>query len=588
MAIGALRVPVRIAESYVRPGDEKQLFPNFPEYLTLDEVKSIWPRGLITHEKFHHKGSLWRLAKRPMANGNTVYMAILDDPSANGNGNGIATANGTLPARSATPDTMQRLRSVPLDTFSPHQDSSDLGLADYNDIHTRIHRGLTGHHSFHHAHSGPLSSHSSAQRELALQPFSGGSAGGLTSSFRDRNPSHTSMALVASQPSNGLLVAGSFSLGSGSNGFMTDLLAATESPMPLDRYKAFVRLFCTLNRTREALRLPPATPAAAAEDVADPGWESGDAQDLIRQMVMVGECLAKFGTAEFVDGRNNSSRAITTKDYAKLLRMYLEKNGAVFREDFISRLPLLLQDEVLTVRTLLQTRCETNDMLFNQLVKHVGQEPTAGGAMVFNNVTANPTNHMLAAPRTLVNTVSNAWSKADVKRRTQIGALGAVAVVALWLVKRKLFGSGGGGGGGGRKGRRGTYEDSDWGGSSGRRSNRTRSNGDLATRLLDERSSAERMAVRFLSACQDELRRSQHNDQLLRSDWRLGPIRLAMPGSSNMPEGYEPVQVSYCSVGSFMNALDGGAPLALPPYGFTERSQTTRESGSVATTVAVE
>lgn len=39
---------------------------------------------------------------------------------------------------------------------------------------------------------------------------------------------------------------------------------------------------------------------------------------------MVGECLAKFGTAEFVQGGNNSSRAITTKDYAKLLVMYLQ------------------------------------------------------------------------------------------------------------------------------------------------------------------------------------------------------------------------------------------------------------------------
>ncbi|GIM15133.1 hypothetical protein Vretimale_17944 [Volvox reticuliferus] len=524
-----------------------------------------------------------------MANGNSVYMAILDDPSANGNGNGVASANGTLPARCSTPDTMQRLRSVPLDTFSPHQEGSDLGVADYNDVHARIHRSLTGHHSFHHAPSALLSSHSSAQRELALQPLSSGSAAALASSLRDRNPSYTSMALVPSQPSNGLMVAGSLSLGSGSNGFMTDLLAATESPMPLDRYKAFVRLFCTLSRTREALGLPPATPAAAAEDVADPAWESADAQDLIRQMVMVGECLAKFGTAEFVDGRNNSSRAITTKDYAKLLRMYLESNGAVFRDDFISRLPLSLQDEALTVRTLLQTRCETNDMLFNQLIKHVGQEPAAGGAVVFNNsnVTANPTNHMLAAPRTLVNTVSNAWSKADVKRRTQLGALGAVAVVALWLVKRKLFG-GGGGGGGGRRGRRGAHEDSDWGGGSGHRSSRARGNGDLATRLLDERSSAERMAVRFMSACQDELRRAQHNDQLLRSDWRLGPIRLAMPGSSNVPDGYEPVQMSYCSVGSFMNALDGGAPLALPPYGFAERSLTPRESGPVATAAAVE
>lgn len=36
------------------------------------------------------------------------------------------------------------------------------------------------------------------------------------------------------------------------------------------------------------------------------------------QVVMVGECLARFGTAEFSE-RSNSSRAINTKDYATLL-----------------------------------------------------------------------------------------------------------------------------------------------------------------------------------------------------------------------------------------------------------------------------
>jgi hypothetical protein len=84
------------------------------------------------------------------------------------------------------------------------------------------------------------------------------------------------------------------------------------------------------------------------------------------------------------------------------------------------------------------------------------------------------------------------------------------------------------------------------------------------------------MAVRFLSACHDELRRAQQNDQLLRNDWRLGPVRLALPGSGNVPDGYEPVQTSYCSLPSYMNALDGGAPFSLP-YGFVERSQGPRE-----------
>ncbi|EFJ51369.1 hypothetical protein VOLCADRAFT_120451 [Volvox carteri f. nagariensis] len=417
MAIGALRIPVRIADSYVRPGDEQRLFPNVPEYLCLEDILSAWPRGLITHEKFLHKGTFWRLMKRPMANGNSVYMAVIDDPgSANGNG----AANGHLSARCTTPDSSaHRLRSMPVDGFSPVHDgsASDLVGTDYiSDVpaqRSQYHRGpLSAQHSFHHAPSAPapLSSHGSAQHQLqqrngdlVLQPYHSSGPAGL----RERNTSYNSMAIVPSQPSGGIspsqLTPGSFSLGCGGNGFMTDLLAATESPMPLDRFKAFVRLFSTLGRMREALRLPATTPRAAAEDVADPAWESPEAQDLVRQLLM--------------------------------------------------------------------TRCETNDLLFNQLIKHVGQEPAAGGAVVFNNsnVTANPTNHMLAAPRTFVNTVSNAWSKADVKRRTQLGALGGVAVVALWVLKRKLFGGGGGGGGGGR-GRYGRPDDSEWGGGgSGRR-----------------------------------------------------------------------------------------------------------------------
>ncbi|GFR50696.1 hypothetical protein Agub_g12950 [Astrephomene gubernaculifera] len=562
MAIGPLRVPVRVAESYVRPGDEQRLFPNFQFFLSREEILEAWPKGQITHEKFSHGGSFWRLVKRPMAQGNSVYMAVLDETS---HSSSTSAANGS-PTSYAANDTTQRLRSMPLDAFPGHDISdvtgSDLSPAYASSSQQPPHHAmslppLSGNHH-HHAASGLRSS---SALSLSLN----------APSFRDRNGNYGNMALIASQPSGHLsLQGGGLSLGCGGNGFMTDLLSATESPMPLDRYKAFIRLFSNLNRNREALCLPQPAPDAPPSVASDPNWESPDAQELVRQMLMVGECLAKFGTAEFVDGRNNSSRAITTKDYAKLLRMYLEGHGAVFRDDFISRLPLALQDEALTVRTLLQTRCETNDMLFTQLVKHVGQEPTAGGAMVINNssVSANPTNHMLAAPKTFVNTVSNAWSKADVKRRTQMGAVGAVAVVALWVLKRKLFGGGGGGG----RSRRGGREESEWGGGSSRRSSRIRGSADLAARLLDERAAAERMAVRFIAAAQDELRRATHNDQLLRNDWRLGPIRLAPPGSGPVPAGYEPVQTGYCSVGAYMNALDGGPPFALP-YGVPERQQ---------------
>ena len=50
-------------------------------------------------------------------------------------------------------------------------------------------------------------------------------------------------------------------------------------------------------------------------------WEGGGGLhvDLLRQILLVGESLARLGTAEFGE-RSNSSRAINTKDYATLLQ----------------------------------------------------------------------------------------------------------------------------------------------------------------------------------------------------------------------------------------------------------------------------
>jgi hypothetical protein len=78
--------------------------------------------------------------------------------------------------------------------------------------------------------------------------------------------------------------------------------------------QAFIRLFGWLGRSRDGLRLPACSPDAPASALADPAWEGGEAQELVRHALLVGECLAKFGTADFLEGqRNNSSRAITTK-----------------------------------------------------------------------------------------------------------------------------------------------------------------------------------------------------------------------------------------------------------------------------------
>lgn len=50
---------------------------------------------------------------------------------------------------------------------------------------------------------------------------------------------------------------------------------------------------------------------------------------------MVGESLARFGSNDFREG-NNSSRAITAKDYEQLLRGFLQEFGACFQDEFVS------------------------------------------------------------------------------------------------------------------------------------------------------------------------------------------------------------------------------------------------------------
>ena len=56
------------------------------------------------------------------------------------------------------------------------------------------------------------------------------------------------------------------------------------------------------------------------------------------QVVEIGEALCGFGTADFGE-RSNSSRAITTKDYAYLLRLYGESFGSLFRQEFVDHMP---------------------------------------------------------------------------------------------------------------------------------------------------------------------------------------------------------------------------------------------------------
>jgi hypothetical protein len=76
--------------------------------------------------------------------------------------------------------------------------------------------------------------------------------------------------------------------------------------------------------------LPPLSPLPALLSTAPPA--------ACLQIHMVGESLARFGSNDFREG-NNSSRAITAKDYEQLLRGFLQEFGACFQDEFVSEWP---------------------------------------------------------------------------------------------------------------------------------------------------------------------------------------------------------------------------------------------------------
>ena len=57
---------------------------------------------------------------------------------------------------------------------------------------------------------------------------------------------------------------------------------------------------------------------------------------------MVGESLARFGSCDFREAASNSSRAITARDYALLLRNFLHEFGACFADEFVGARACLL------------------------------------------------------------------------------------------------------------------------------------------------------------------------------------------------------------------------------------------------------
>mmetsp|Transcript_9514 Transcript_9514/g.25665 ORF Transcript_9514/g.25665 Transcript_9514/m.25665 type:complete len:517 (+) Transcript_9514:115-1665(+) len=342
--------------------------------------------------------------------------------------------------------------------------------------------------------------------------------------------------------------------------FRADMLTARSSTHAMDRYKALTRLCCALCRELASAQLSDPLDAAA--------WNQPEHMELLWKIYEVGEALAMFGTADFNE-RTNSSRAITNKDYAYLLKRFGEEFWGLFKPGFIDGLPQALQDDATAVRGLLITRFESNAIIGDQLMQNVGKEQLGqqggGTVSVFNtsSISANPVNTVSSNTKARIHNSVAAASKL----LQQSGRLGKVPAVLLgsiasgWILRRMgllgLVGLAGRGSKGGRSNCRGrnvlcSEDEGDQGGTSSRGSRRSLQ----ARRELD---SDERLLLAFDHAdtVYKELQKAEQNGELLKNDWRLGTIRLAAPFGGPYPPGYQPINTDACEPRVFMHKQMG-------------------------------
>jgi hypothetical protein len=213
---------------------------------------------------------------------------------------------------------------------------------------------------------------------------------------------------------------------------------------------------------------------------------------------------------------------------------------------------LHLQEEVQSVGSLLATRCEAYDLLYDQLVRHVGLEGRGGPSTLVlnhNSAAANPTTSITANPTNTTTASANSKSKV-VQKGLGGAAIAAAALAALLLVRtvkgsrgrhsRSSRGSGGGGGGGS-------------GGSSSSLVQQQRQ-----LRIPKGKNGRELLLVTQLSACGDEIRRARGNEELLKDDWRLGRhVRLAWPPGPPLPPGYQEPGPDACNVSQLLQEMYG-------------------------------
>jgi hypothetical protein len=207
------------------------------------------------------------------------------------------------------------------------------------------------------------------------------------------------------------------------------------------------------------------------------------------------------------------------------------------------------------VGSLLATRCEAYDLLYDQLVRHVGLEGR-GGPQTFilnhNSAASHPATNVTANP---VNT-NSASAVSNSRAKAAVSGLGAAAIAAAGLAAVLLF-KGLSRGRGGRSSSSGGRRSS----SSSSSSSAQGQNAHQAARPLrvpKGRNGRELLLVSQLSGCADELRRAAANEEALKDDWRLGRhVRLAWPPGPPLPPGYAPLSPDACNVSSLLSELYG-------------------------------
>lgn len=203
-----------------------------------------------------------------------------------------------------------------------------------------------------------------------------------------------------------------------------------------------------------------------------------------------------------------------------------------------------MQEEVQCVGSLLATRCEAYDLLYDQLVRHVGLEGRGGPSTLIlnhNNASANPNTSITANP------TNTSTASAQSKSKALNSGIGAAAIAAAGLVGLLLL-----------RGLRGAAQRRSRRSSNGSSSSSSAQQQQRTPRIPRGKGGRELLLVSQLTGCADELRKARHNEELLKDDWRLGRhVRLAWPPGPPVPPGFAEGTPDACNVGQLLQEMYG-------------------------------